>query len=105
MNMKTFEIEDRFKQFEVQIPQLEDFKLREAAPISEQTVLENPNISLYCLDPKSQTAVFVETPTEVDLSQVPFYYMSQFASATRVIPLPYQILHNLARQVPLDGHQ
>jgi len=103
--MKTFEIEDRFKQFEVQIPQLEDFKLRESAPISEQTVLENPNISLYCLDHKSQTAVFVETPAEVDLSQVPFYYMSQFASATRVILLPYQILHNLARQVPLDGHQ
>lgn len=105
MNLKTFEIEDRSKQFEVQIPRLEDFKVREGDPISEQTLLENPNISLYCLDPKSQTAVFVETPTEVDLSQVPFYYMSQFASATRVVLLPYQVLHNLARQVPLDGHQ
>lgn len=105
MNLRAFEIEDRFRQIEVQIPQLEDFKLREGDPISEQTVLEDPNINLYCLDPKSQTAVFVETPTEVDLSQVPFYYMSQFASATRVILMPYPVLHNLARQVQLEGHQ
>lgn len=105
MNLQTFKLEDRHKQFEVQIPQLEDFKLREGDLISEQRVLENPNISLYCLDPKNRTAIFVETPTEVDLSQVPFYYMSQFAHATRVILVPYLVLHNLARQVPLEGHQ
>jgi hypothetical protein len=105
MNLQTFEIEDRHKKFEVQIPQLEDFKLQEGDLISEQRVLENPNISLYGLDPKNRTAIFVETPIEVDLSQVPFYYMSQFANATRVILVPYRVLHNLARQIPLEGHQ
>ena len=105
MSLQTFEIEERSKQFEVQIPQLGDFKIRQAGSISSQELLENPNISIYCLDPKNQQTVFVEVPAEIDLSQVPFYYMAQFTHAMRAILVPYQELHKLAGQVPLAGHQ
>jgi hypothetical protein len=105
MSLQAFAIEERYKQFEALIPQLGDFKIRKTGSISSQELLENPNISIYCLDPKNQHAVFVETPTEIDLSQVPFYYMAQFAHAMRVILVPYQDLYTLAQQVPLAGHQ
>jgi hypothetical protein len=68
-------------------------------------VLKNPSISLYCLDPKHQNAVFVETPPDVNLAHVPFYYMAQFAHATHVIVVPYDELHHLAQQVDVEGHQ
>ena len=105
MTLQTFEIEERYKQFEQLIPQFSDFKIRKTRSISSQELLENPNISIYCLDPKTQHAVFVEIPSEIDLSQVPFYYMAQFAHAMRVILVPYQDLHTLAQQIPLAGDQ
>ena len=105
MLLQAFDIEGREKPFEGQIPQLDDFRMRASGTVSSEKILRNPNISLYCLDPAQQNAVFVETPAEVNLSQAPFYYMAQFAHATRVILAPYQELHQLARQVPLEGRQ
>ena len=92
MVLQTFDIEDREKRFEAQLPQRDDFTTRTSGTISHQEVLDNPHISLYCLDPNHQNAVFVETPPDLNLAHVPFSYMAQFAHATRVIVAPYHFI-------------
>jgi hypothetical protein len=105
MTLQTYEIVERSKTNIADIPQLGDFKLQKSSLIVTQTLLENPNISLYCLDQENKNAIFVEIPLEIDLSQVPFVFMAQFEHASRVILAPYETFYQLAQQVPLEGHQ
>ena len=64
--------------------------------------MEQPTVSLYCLDHANQRALFVDTPPEVDLLQAPFYFIAQYQAAQRLIAVPYATLHALAREVELD---
>ena len=64
--------------------------------------MEQPTISLYCLDHANQWALFVDTSPEVDLLQAPFYFIAQYEAAQRLIAVPYAILHALADAVELD---
>lgn len=102
MAPQTYQIVERSKTNIVDIPQPGDFK---SSFITAQTLLENPNISLYCLDQENKNAIFVETPPEIELSQVPFIFMAQFEYADRVILAPYETFYQLAQQVPLEEHQ
>lgn len=52
---------------------LNDFAYHRGDAIDSTVVLQQPPISLYCLDHHNQQAIFVETPSDVDLSQAPFY--------------------------------
>ena len=62
-------------------------------------VVNNPNISLYCLDLQNQRAIFVETPSDIDLSQAPFFYQIQYNYAQKLIAVPLEELHLLANDV------
>lgn len=77
-----------------------DFDVTEGESVSPQIVLTNPDVSLYCLDDANQRALFCELPSGVDLSQPPFYYREQFERAQRLIAVPYEELHILARTLP-----
>lgn len=65
-----------------------DFDLSEGEEISDETVLQSENWSLYCLDFEKDVAVFVELPDATDLGQVPFVYASQYELAQSVIKMP-----------------
>jgi hypothetical protein len=54
MSLQAYEIEKRYKRFDVQIPHLCDFETRQDGSISNQELLKNLNISLYCLEPENQ---------------------------------------------------
>jgi hypothetical protein len=76
------------------VPQ--NFVLREGEPVPAEIVLDNPDVSLYCLDDDNRQALFVETPPGVDLLKPPFFYLAQYQHAQRVIAVPYDTLHRLA---------
>jgi hypothetical protein len=80
------------------VPQ--NFVLREGESVPPELVLEDPDVSLYCLDDKNRRALFVQTPPGVDLLQPPFYYLAQYQHAQRVIAVPYDTLHRLADGLP-----
>jgi len=82
---------------------IEDFQSVEGETIDPQTVLKQPNISLYCLDDANRRAIFVETAPGIELSQKPFLYQAQFDHAQHLISMPYSTLAELARSLPALG--
>ncbi len=80
------------------VPQ--NFVLREGESLPPEIVIDNPNISLYCLDDEHQRALFAELPPGIDLSQVPFFYEIQYLRAQRLIAVSYDSLHQLADDLP-----
>jgi Sulfotransferase family len=81
---------------------LDDFQYREGEAIDPHVVLTRPTISLYCVDPPTRRAIFVETAPDVDLSAAPFFYQAQYLAAQRLIAVPYDTLHELASVVAVD---
>ena len=79
----------------------EHFTTKTGKAVDPQTILEQPNLSLYCLDHANRRALFVETSAEVDLFQAPFYFIAQYEAATRLIAVPYDTLHALAQQIEI----
>ncbi|MCA9836656.1 MAG: hypothetical protein KC422_07070 [Trueperaceae bacterium] len=79
---------------------LSDFDVRKIATVAAKTLVSNPNISLYCLEHKTQLAVFVETPSEIDIYSFPFLYAAQYEHATKLYTLPLDIFHQLAQNLP-----
>jgi len=83
----------------------EDFQVHTGQQLDPHIILQQPNISLYCLDHVNQRALFVETLPEVDLLRAPFYFIVQYDAAQRLIAVPYETLHEIAREVDLDPHR
>jgi len=80
------------------VPQ--NFVLSTGESVSPQIVLDDPDVSLYCLDDENRQALFVQTPPGIDLLRPPFYYLAQYQHAQRVIAVPYDTLHRLADGLP-----
>ena len=81
------------------VVKIEDFDYQEGETIDLLSIVDSPNISLYCLDPQNQRAIFVETPMDVDLSQAPFYYLAQYEHAQKLIAVPLIELPQLAKNI------
>ena len=81
------------------VVKLEDFDYQEGEIIDPLTIVKNPNITLYCLDPQNQRAIFVETPRDIDLSQPPFYYLAQYEHAQKLIAIPLEELSQLVKNI------
>jgi hypothetical protein len=80
------------------VPQ--NFVLRAGESVPAEVVLDNPDISLYCLDDENRQALFVETSAGIDLLQGPFFYLAQYEHAQRLFAVPYETLHRLADELP-----
>jgi hypothetical protein len=81
------------------IAKVQDFDVVKGESCNPNLVLENANISLYCLDFENQQAIFVETPEAQDLFDAPFFYQAQYENAQRLIAVPIEVLHGLAEQI------
>lgn len=100
MEARVLRIENRYRE-QLSIPaSLKDFTVQAGEPIDARIVVEQPQLSLYCLDDEARQAIFVELPPEVDLVQAPFYYQAQFDHARRLIAVPYEQLPHLANLLP-----
>lgn len=102
--MKAYEliIDAKVKDGPFDIVSADDFQTHLGQPVDPHMVLERSNLSLYCLDHANQRALFVETSPEVDLLQAPFYFIAQYENAEKLIAVPYDTLHALARKVEVD---
>jgi hypothetical protein len=99
MDTKRLHIQSKSR-YPVVPASIEDFQAVEGETIEARTVLDQPNISLYCLDDASRRALFVETAPGIELSQAPFFYQAQFDHAQHLISVPYSSLAELARSLP-----
>lgn len=105
MKAQVFGVTSRKKSNPFGIAAVEDFELSEKGFVDAQTILDNPHVSLYCLEPQNQQAVFVETPAVADVLAAPFYYVSQYEHATQVLKISYETLERLADRVTLDDQR
>ncbi len=96
MTATILNIVEKVKPFPFATTDLTNFVVSEGEQVPAEIVIDNPNISLYCIDDPNQQAIFVETPPEVDLSQSPFFYDAQYQHALRLIAVPYEEFHRIA---------
>lgn len=99
MNAQIIHIQAKNRTPANTVVKLEDFDFKEGEKIDALTIIQNPNITLYCLDPQNQRAIFVETPSDIDLSQAPFYYLAQYEHAQKLIAVPLKELPLLVSQI------
>jgi hypothetical protein len=102
MHANLLEIIARNKRDFFTIADPSDFDFVEGAEVDPHVVVTNPLVSLYCLDHANRRALFVETIPGVDLSQAPFFYQAQYEHTVKLIAVPYETLHELARTISLD---
>src|SRR4051812_44461169 len=100
MNARVLHIVDKVTPMEFFPAVPQNFVLREGESVPPEVVLDDPDVSLYCLDDDNRQALFVQTPPGVELLQSPFYYLAQYQHAQRVIAVPYDTLHRLADELP-----
>ncbi len=98
----VFEVVERDQQAQVRLAGLNNFRLHEQRQLPVSDILENLHITLYSLDFEREEAVFVETPVDVDLSQVPFFVIAQHEHAQRVWTISFEAMFELAQSVDLD---
>lgn len=99
MNTKILHIQTKNRTPASLIANLQDFSYELGEAIDPKTILENPHISLYCLDPENQQAIFVETPLDIDIYEAPFLYQAQYEYAQRLIAVPYPEFYQLAANI------
>ena len=102
MMATTFEVVDRPRADSFRLADITNFRLREIGQLPVEKILENPHITLYGLDFENSQAVFVETPADVNLSQAPFYFITQFEKAKRVLTIPFE---TMTRLYPFTGQK
>lgn len=98
----TFEIIERQREGPFDLADIKDFQLREIGQLSAEEILENPHISLYSLDFQNRQAVFVEIPSSICLSQSPFYFITQYENAIRVLTVSFEAMIQMARSITID---
>ncbi|MFM2064012.1 MAG: hypothetical protein RLZZ507_3683 [Cyanobacteriota bacterium] len=99
MSAKILHIQSKNRTPASLIASLHDFSYESGETVDPKTILENPNISLYCLDHENKQAIFVETPLDIDIYEPPFLYLAQYEYAQRLIEVPYEEFHQLAQEI------
>jgi hypothetical protein len=105
MMATAFEVVDRPGRAPFRPADMRDFLLREIGQLPAGKILGNPHITLYSLDLENRRAVFVETPADVNLSQAPFYFVTQFEKAQRVLAMSLETMLQLAQSVDVDDNR
>jgi hypothetical protein len=105
MTGTTYEIVEKRRSIYYDITRITDFELAESGQIAAEEILRNPHITLYCFDFDNGQAVFVETPSDINLSQAPFYYIAQYEHALRVITVPLATMMQMAQSITLDDER
>lgn len=104
MTTRILTIEAKHQQNAADCASLKDFTYKESEETNPELVVDNPAISLYCLDDKAKQAIFTELPSGVDLSRSSFVYQTQYDQAKRLIAVPYDTFLRLSHDLPEIRH-
>jgi Sulfotransferase family len=99
MSARSFSIQSKNRTPASLIANPRDFSYDTGEDIASEWIVKNPHISLYCLDPENQQAIFVETPTAIDIYESSFLYQVQYEYAQRSIVVSYPELYQLAKSL------
>jgi hypothetical protein len=102
MEARALILEEKLRTAPVGLVRPADFRVMDGGATNPRIVLQQPNLTLYCLDFENRQALFVETLPDCDLSRAPFLYQVQYDAARRLIQIPYETLHRLAAEVVID---
>ncbi len=81
---------------------LRDFLPLDLGSIAVEDLMNHANMSLYCLDDQTRSAIFAELPPYVDPSLSPFLHQAQFEQALGLFGVGYDEFNQLADQVNLN---
>jgi hypothetical protein len=99
MDSMLYTIEGRSRRGDAEPAQLAHFTLSAGEAVSSQMIVDDIRWMPYCLDAANRRVIFVDVPTEVDLSDAVFAHLDQFHHAQRVLSVPYESLEALSAQV------
>lgn len=98
----VLEIVRRHKLHPVAFASAADFTCQLIGQADPSRLINDPTLSLYCFDHPTRRALFVQVPTDVDISAGPFMYMAQHDHAQRVAAVPYDVFHSIAAGIELQ---
>lgn len=101
--VEILDIQQKRKSYPIAIAGLDDFSCIPAGQAEPEILLQNPNISLYCLDDARQRAIFVETPPEINIAEHPFLYQAQYEHARRLFAVTYETLGQVVSGIPANN--
>lgn len=101
MSAQVLHILEKLKAHEFVNAEMGNFAVAEGESIPTAQVINHPHVSLYCVDDARQSAIFVETPPDVDLEAAPFYYAAQYNHALRLFAVPYEEFHQAACDIKM----
>ena len=73
-----------------------DFRFEAAEEVDAEAVLNDPAVTLYCIDAKRGEALFVECDPAAELEHFPFYYQGQYQHARRAVVMSLEVMHEVA---------
>jgi hypothetical protein len=76
-----------------------DFTWGPGAEIDPEEVLLDPSITLYCIDPENDSALFVQSGDQVAVDQAPFYYQTQVEQAIGLVSMPLDVFHRVGKTI------
>jgi len=95
VSARQLTIVKRRRRAEIDVVAPRDFKLADAGAVDPERLLRDPSLSLYCIDPERDLALFTEA--DRDVSAHPFVYQGQFREARSLISVPIETLERLAQ--------
>ena len=98
------DIISRQKEIEVMPGMLSHFEFSSGTPVESRIVATDRNWTIYCLDPETRQALFLEMPEGTNLGAAAFSYLTQFDLAKRAILVPFEELNHLAGLVRLPSN-
>ena len=100
MSIQQFDTQEKHRRHIGHVARLEDFTVTFQNEVNAAVIVDNPLVTLYCLDDNVRQAVFVELPSDVDLAKSPFVYLTQHEQAQRLFTMPYETFHKVAESLP-----
>ncbi|MCE2472304.1 MAG: hypothetical protein J4G18_10480 [Anaerolineae bacterium] len=103
MSAKKLRIRSRHRQHPGVIASLADFEWQASETVDMARLMDDPRLTLYCLDAATEQAIFTATPAGIDLSRSPFMYQTQFDSAEYLVALPLFDFAGIADSIEPPG--
>jgi hypothetical protein len=100
MIIRQFNIESKHRRDVGFVASLNDLTVSGGDEVAASAIVDNTAVSLYCFDDVNRQAVFVELPQQIDLTQEPFVYQSQYEYTQRLFTVPFQLFNQLAKELP-----
>jgi hypothetical protein len=104
MTTRYLNIDEKHRQDGALLASIKDFTVSDGEMVDTGSVLNKPNVSLYCFDDENNRAIFAELPPEINLATVPFVYQAQYDTAQRLIAVPYNNFREFAYTLPPVKH-